>query len=58
MTSVTKNLHLPTKKSVCALEQLSSAISGGASMLVRQPKAAVFQAEIDVRIYHTPFTKG
>jgi len=52
MTSVTKNLHPPTKKSffssaiyqtgrsVCALEQLSCAI-GGARALVRQPKAAV-----------------
>jgi len=51
MTSVTKNLHPPTKKfffecnlegrSIWALEQLSSAIGGGARALVRQPKTAV-----------------
>jgi len=53
MTSVTKNPQPPTKKfvfesnlldwcSVSALEQLSSAIGGGARALVRQPKTAVF----------------
>jgi len=53
MTSVTKNPHPPTKNffrvqstslrlSVWALEQLSSAIGGGAMVLLRQPKTAVF----------------
>ena len=52
MTSVTKNPHPPTKKffsiviyqagrSGWALEQLSSAIDGGARALVRQTKTAV-----------------
>jgi len=57
MTSLTKNLHSPSKKffssaiywtgrSVWAIEQLSSAISGGARALVRQLKTAVFFAKI------------
>jgi len=52
MTSLTKNPQLPTKKffqvqktcrPVLALEQLSSAIGGGAMALVRQPKIAGFR---------------
>ena len=37
--------------SVSVLEQLSSAIGGGARALVREPKTAVFSAEIEVWIY-------
>jgi len=40
-----------------ALEQLSSAIGGGARALVRQPKTAVFSAQIEVQIYRTPALK-
>ena len=43
--------------SIWALEQLSSAIGEGARALVRQPKTAVFYAEIEVQIYHTPALK-
>jgi len=41
MTSFTKNLQPPTKK--FAIEQLSSAIGGGAMALVKQLKTAVFR---------------
>ena len=37
--------------------ELFSAIGRGARALVRQPKTAVFLAEIEVRIYHTPVLK-
>ena len=68
MMSVTKILHPQQKKyfssaiyqtgrSIWALEQLSSAIGGGARALVRQPKTAVFQAKIKVRIYRRPALK-
>jgi len=33
------------------IEQLSSAIGGGARALVKQPKTAVFLAVVEVRIY-------
>ena len=49
--------QLFAKLSVWALEQLSSAIGGGARVLVRQPKTAVFKAEIEVQIYRTPALK-
>jgi len=55
MTALTKNLQPPTKKIFfssadektcrifCGIEQLSSAIGGGAMALVRQPKTAGFR---------------
>ena len=68
MTSLTKKSAPPTLKffssaiyqtgrSVRALEQLSSAIGRGARAFIRQPKTAVFQAKIEVRIYLTPALK-
>ena len=68
MTSVTKNPHPQPKIFFRVqstrladlfepLELFSSAIGGGARALVRQLKTAVFQAEIEVRIYHMPALK-
>jgi len=64
MTSLTKKLHPPRQNFFQVLStrladpfeplNSSSAISGEARALVRQPKIAVFYAEIEVGIYCRP----